>query len=136
MSILTTILKAIGIGTAPAADVKKTTTPTKGTGKQPDISKYTEVKHAMPTVDVTAKLDAMAKAKNLDPKNWRVSIVELLNLLGIDSSHANRVELAKELGISDDLMGGDSAAMNIWLHKQVMNKIAQNGGIVPKELMD
>jgi len=134
MSIFSTILKAIGIGASTEADVKKTTP--KQTGRQPDISKYTEVKHAMPTVDVTAKLDAMAKAKNLDPKNWRVSIVELLTLLGIDSSHANRVELAKELGISDDLMGGDSAAMNIWLHKQVMNKIAQNGGIVPKELMD
>jgi hypothetical protein len=136
MSIFTSILKAIGIGTGAAAEATKTPTKTT-TGQQPDITKYTEVKRApMEEVDVAAKLDGMAKAKNLDPKNWRVSIVELLTLLGIDSSHANRVELAKELGIPQDKLGGDSAEMNIWLHKQVMNKIAQNGGIVPKELMD
>lgn len=135
MSIFSTILKAIGIGTQPVAGVTKTTTPTKGTGKQPDVSRYTQMK-PMQEVDVAKKLDAMAKEKNLDPKNWRVSIVELLTLLGIDSSHANRVDLAKELGAPDDVMGGDSAAMNIWLHKQVMKKIAANGGMVPRELMD
>jgi len=135
MSILTTILKAIGIGTG--AEASATATPTKVTPKQPDITKMTEVKRApMPTVDVTAKLDAMATAKNQDKANWRVSIVELLTLLDIDSSHANRVELAKELGVPQDLLGGDSAAMNIWLHKEVMRKISENGGIVPKELKD
>ena len=135
MSIFSTILKAIGIGSQPEAGVTKTTTPTKGTGKQPDISRYTKMK-PMEEIDVAKKLDAMAKEKNLDPKNWRVSIVELLTVLGIESSHANRVDLAKELGAPDDVMGGDSAAMNIWLHKQVMKKIAANGGMVPRELMD
>ncbi len=134
MGIFSTILKAIGIGTQPVAGVTKTT-PTKGTSKQPDISRYTEVKK-MTEVDVAKNLDAMAKAKGRDPKDWRVSIVELMTLLGIDSSHANRVELAKELGAPDNVMGGDSAAMNIWLHKEVMKKIAANGGVVPRELMD
>jgi hypothetical protein len=133
MSIFSTILKAIGIGAAPEAGA--TSTPAKTTPKQPDISQYTEKKQ-LTEVNVAANLDAMAKAKGRDPKDWRVSIVELMTLLGIDSSHANRVELAKELGISDDLMGGDSAAMNIWLHKEVMKKIAANGGSVPKELLD
>lgn len=132
MSIFTDILKAIGIGVAPAKEEKK---PTTGPG-QPDISKYTEVKRApMDTVDVTAKLDAMVKAGGQE-LNWRMSIVDLLKVLSIDSSHENRVELAKELGIPQDKLGGDSAAMNVWLHKEVMKKIAENGGIVPKELRD
>lgn len=133
MSIFSTILKAIGIGASPEAGATKT--PTKRSPRQPDISKYTEVKK-MTEVDVATNLDAMAKAKGRDPKDWRVSIVELMTLLGIDSSHANRVELAKELGAPDNVMGGDSAAMNIWLHKEVMKKIAANGGVVPRELMD
>lgn len=137
MSIFSTILKAIGLGAdAPPAEAPKAAAP-KASGKVPDVAKYTQVKRSpMAEVDLAQKLDAMAEAKGQDKKNWRVSIVEMLNLLGIDSSHANRVELAKELGISDDLMGGDSAAMNIWLHKEVMKKIAANGGIVPKELLD
>jgi hypothetical protein len=135
MSVFTDILKAIGL--APKlADAPK---PAKQVGKTDikpqDVSRYVKEK-PMEMVDVAAKLDGMAKAKGLDPKNWRVSIVELLTLLGIDSSHANRVELAKELGISDELMGGDSAAMNIWLHKQVMKKLSEHGGRVPSELMD
>jgi len=134
MGIISDILKAIGLGGAKAGVTKAPAG--KKTSKQPDISRYTGVKRPpMEEVDVAKKLDAMAKAKNIK-SNWRVSIVELLTLLGIDSSHANRVELAKELGIPENLMGGDSAAMNIWLHKQVMKKIAENGGIVPKELMD
>ncbi len=133
MSIFSTILKAIGIGADTEADVKKTAP--KEAGRQPDISKYTEVKK-LSEVNVAKNMDALAAAKGRDPKDWRVSIVELMTLLGIDSSHANRVELAKELGAPNDVMGGDSAAMNIWLHKEVMKKIAANGGVVPRELMD
>lgn len=133
MSVWTDILKAIGLGP------KEATPPAKQAGKTDvkpqDVSRYIKEK-PMEMVDVAEKLDGMAKSKGLDPKNWRVSIVELLTLLGIDSSHANRVELAKELGITDDLMGGDSAAMNIWLHKQVMKKLSEHGGRVPSELMD
>lgn len=140
MSIFTTILKAIGIGNEPAAAEKPAAdkpAANKSAVRVPDITKMTEVKRApVEAVDVAEKLDAMAKVKNQDPQNWRVSIVELLKLLDIDSSHENRVELAKELGIPQEKLGGDSAEMNLWLHKQVMNKIAQNGGIVPKELKD
>lgn len=64
--------------------------------------------------------------------NWRQSIVDLLKLLGLDSSFAARQELARELQYSGDT--GDSAAMNMWLHKQVMRKLAENGGKVPDEL--
>jgi hypothetical protein len=134
MSIFSSILKAIGIGAEPEAEVKKADTKTTA-AKQPDISRFVKPR-SMEMVDVAAKLDGMAAAQKRDPKNWRVSIVELLTLLGMDSSHANRVELAKELGIAQDKLGGDSAEMNIWLHKEVMKKIAANGGAVPKELLD
>ena len=64
--------------------------------------------------------------------NWRVSIVDLMKLLDLDSSLAARKALAKELQYTGDTK--DSAAMNIWLHKQVMTKLAENGGVVPAEL--
>ena len=66
--------------------------------------------------------------------NWRTSIVDLMKLLEIDSSLGARKELATELGYGGDM--NDSAAMNIWLHKQVMRKIAENGGVVPADLKD
>lgn len=89
---------------------------------------------AMEMVDVVAKLSALAKA-NPEKLDWKVSIVDLLKLLGIDSSLTSRKELAKELGCPADLMG-DSAKMNTWLHKTVLAKIAENGGNVPANLMD
>ncbi len=88
----------------------------------------------MEMVDVVAKLTALAKA-NPEKLDWKVSIVDLLKLLGIDSSLASRKELAKELGCPADLMG-DSAKMNVWLHKTVLAKIAENGGNVPANLLD
>jgi hypothetical protein len=84
-------------------------------------------------VDIEAVLNEMA-AKNPQKLNWRTSIVDLMKLLGIDSSLQARQELARELHYSGDM--NDSAAMNIWLHKQVMNKVAANGGKVPADLMD
>ncbi len=86
----------------------------------------------MSEVDVVKKLEAMNKDSGL---NWKTSIVDLLKILDIDSSREARNELAKELGCPADLMS-DSAKMNTWLHKAVLKKIAQNGGIVPKELLD
>ena len=85
----------------------------------------------MDQVDVEAVLSTMAadNGQNLD---WRHSIVDLLKLLSIDSSLAARKELAGELGYTGDT--SDSASMNIWLHKQVMNKMAENGGLVPDSL--
>jgi hypothetical protein len=85
-------------------------------------------------VDVVAQLEQLAAA-NPQKLNWKVSIVDLLKLLDIDSSLAARKELAVELGCPADLMG-DSAKMNMWLHKTVLKKIADNGGNVPKELLD
>lgn len=85
-------------------------------------------------VDVVAQLEQRA-ASNPQKMNWRTSIVDLLKLLDIDSSLTARKELAKELGCPEDLMG-DSAKMNMWLHKTVLAQIAANGGNIPKELLD
>jgi hypothetical protein len=84
-----------------------------------------------PQVDVAAVLDSMAQ-DNSQQLNWRTSIVDLMKLLSLDSSLASRKELAAELGYGGDT--SDSAAMNVWLHKQVMNKLAENGGMVPDDL--
>ena len=84
-------------------------------------------------VDVEAILSAEA-AKAGQDLNWRTSIVDLMKLVGIDSSLANRKELATELGYTGPLDG--SAEMNIWLHKAVMRELAANGGTVPTALTD
>jgi hypothetical protein len=84
-------------------------------------------------VDVEAVLTAMAE-KNPQKLNWRTSIVDLMKLVGMESTLAERKELADELGYTGDK--GDTASMNMWLHKQVMARIAENGGKVPAELMD
>jgi hypothetical protein len=86
-----------------------------------------------PQVDVTAILDGMA-AKNPERLDWKKSIVDLMKLVGMDSSLGARKELATELGYTGDQ--SDSASMNIWLHKQVMQKLAENGGKVPQNLLD
>lgn len=96
------------------------------------------VKPAAPTVkavsevDVVKHLDELAAGSGLD---WKVSIVDLLKLLGIDSSREARNELATELGCPPDLMK-DSAKMNVWLHKEVLRKIAENGGNIPASMLD
>ena len=87
----------------------------------------------LPQVDVEAVLDGLA-AKNPQKLNWKTSIVDLMKLLDMDSSLGERKALAQELGYTGDM--NDSASMNIWLHKQVMNKLAANGGKVPAELKD
>jgi hypothetical protein len=84
-------------------------------------------------VDIEAILTSAAASVDYDT-NWRTSIVDLMKLCGLDSSLANRKELATELGYTGDM--NDSASMNIWLHKQVMNQLAANGGYVPAELKD
>ncbi len=85
-------------------------------------------------MDVSARLNEMA-AQQGETLNWRTSIVDLLKLLGLDSSLQARKELATELGCPADKMA-DSAQMNIWLHKAVLNKLAENGGNVPADLLD
>ncbi|MDQ0081382.1 MULTISPECIES: DUF3597 domain-containing protein [Variovorax] len=86
---------------------------------------------AITVVDVEALLDGMPGASSL---NWRTSIVDLMKLLGLDSSLDARKQLAAELSYGSDT--SDSAKMNIWLHRQVMTKLAANGGKVPAELRD
>jgi 3-oxoacyl-ACP reductase-like protein len=88
---------------------------------------------AISEVDVVSKLEALAAA-NSQKLNWKVSIVDLMKLLGLDSSLDARKTLATELGCPQDKMG-DSAQMNMWLHKTVLQKLAENGGNIPKELL-
>jgi hypothetical protein len=83
------------------------------------------------SVDVAPILDKAVAAKH-EKLEWRTSIVDLMKALDIDSSLAARKELAKELGYTGDT--NDSASMNVWLHKQVMAKLAANGGKLPPEI--
>jgi len=85
------------------------------------------------TVDVDAVLTQMA-SKNSEKLDWKKSIVDLMKLVGMDSSLQSRKELATELGYTGDK--NDSATMNVWLHKQVLRKLAENGGKVPQDLLD
>jgi hypothetical protein len=86
----------------------------------------------MAEVDVMNMLEAKAKGTGL---NWKQSISDLLFLLDMDNSYDSRVELAKELNAPQEVMG-DSARMNTWLHKEVLRRIAQNGGNIPQDLLD
>jgi len=88
---------------------------------------------APPAVDVETVLETMA-AGTKQTLDWRNSIVDLMKLVGIDSSLANRKALAQELGYTGDM--NDSATMNVWLHKQVLRKLSENGGQVPANLLD
>jgi hypothetical protein len=108
-----------------------TTAAAPATAAAPTASAASAASQAAPVaeVDVEAILSNMSGASSL---NWRTSIVDLLKLLSLDSSLESRKELAKELNYTGDT--GDSATMNIWLHRQVMNKLAANGGKVPADL--
>ena len=100
--------------------------------KDDDAAAAPAAPKAIDVVDVVAQLEAKAKGKEL---NWKVSIVDLLKLLELDSSREAREELAKELNCPADQMS-DSARMNTWLHKEVLRQIAANGGNIPKDLLD
>lgn len=89
-------------------------------------------KPAMPVVDVAAILDGLA-AKSSEKLDWKRSIVDLMKLVGMDSSLSSRKELATDLHYTGDQ--NDSASMNIWLHKEVLKKLSENGGKVPSELL-
>jgi Domain of unknown function (DUF3597) len=86
-----------------------------------------------PVVDVTAILDDLTKHSKEKGLDWRKSIVDLMKLVGMDSSLHSRQELAKDLHYTGDLH--DSATMNMWLHKEVIQRFADNGGEVPKDLL-
>ena len=123
MSIFGTIMSAIFGKSAAAAPAAPGTAPSSG-GTAPAGT-------ATSSVDVTAVMDDLA-GKAGQKLDWRNSIVDLMKLLDLDSSLTARKELAKELKYTGDT--NDSATMNIWLHKQVMTKLAENGGKVPAEL--
>lgn len=114
----------------PTAANNATTSPPGTMGTSPGMTGATV--GTTSAVDVPAKLDGMA-ANFPEQLNWRTSIVDLLKLLGLDSSLESRKELATELGCPPDKMA-DSAQMNTWLHRTVMHKLAEHGGTVPPEL--
>ena len=98
-----------------------------------DVTYEAPVQVAMSEVDVVGKLQALS-ANSSESLNWQTSIVDLLKLLGMDSSLAHRKELAAELNCPADLMN-DSASMNMWLHKTVLQQLAANGGNIPANLL-
>jgi hypothetical protein len=126
-------------GTAPTSQKGVSTTTSVADKRQKDD---VAVKHEpapvpaapkpMSEVDVTKMLEQKATGTGL---NWKQSISDLLFLLDIDNSYDARVELAKELNAPQEVMG-DSARMNTWLHKEVLRKIAANGGNIPQDLLD
>ena len=87
----------------------------------------------MPLVDVYSKLEKLSAARP-EHLDWKVSIADLLNLLGMDYSYAARKQLATELGCPTEKMA-DSYQMNMWLHKTVLQKIAESGGNIPRDLL-
>ena len=146
MGLFTTILSKLGIGEeeeAPA-DAKPTASSSSSRSPSRSVDRADKQRMAaaraarkpseMSMVDVVSKLDGLAAA-NPEKLSWKVSIVDLLKLLDIESSYEARKELAVELSCPAELMD-DSAKMNIWLHKTVLQKIAKNGGNIPKELLD
>jgi hypothetical protein len=130
MGLFSKILDTLGIGGGAAATVTSSPAPA---STIPNPATIPAASSPVPIVDVMGQLERRAAA-NPQKLNWRTSIVDLLKLLDIDSSFAARKELATELGCPPELMG-DSAKMNIWLHKTVLARIAANGGNVPKELL-
>jgi hypothetical protein len=135
MSVFGSIMSAIfGHAKAAPAGAQGQATSTSGTAPQPATASATGT--AAPTaananVDVGAVLTDLS-SKTSEKLDWKHSIVDLMKLLKLDSSLAARKELATELGYTGKTDG--SAEMNIWLHKQVMKKLAENGGKVPAEL--
>jgi len=134
MSIFGSLMGKI-LGHAPEAKGSTTATATPPTPMTPAPSTAAApaATAAPPKVDVELVLETMA-AGTSQKLDWRNSIVDLMKLVGIDSSLANRKALAQELGYTGDM--NDSAPMNIWLHKEVMRRLAENGGHVPANLTD
>lgn len=135
MGLFNTILEKLGFGkkeAAPAAAAPSAPAPAPTPTSAP-AAPVTPAPVAISAVDVVSKLEGLAAA-NSQKLNWKVSIVDLMKLLDLDSSLAARKTLATELGCPQDKMG-DSAQMNMWLHKTVLQKLAENGGNIPKELL-
>lgn len=132
MSIFGKIFSKIFGPAVPVPPPTDVAAPTAAAPMQPTSTTVASVA-ASERVDVEVKLEAMAAA-NAQKLNWRTSIVDLMKLVGMESSLAERRELADELGFTGDKQ--DTATMNIWLHKQVLRKMSENGGTVPASLLD
>lgn len=129
MSVLGEIVSTIFRHSSSAASAAPSASP-------PSQSKTASTQAAQPArqgqqVDVAVVMDKLA-AQSKEKLDWRKSIVDLMKLLNLDSSIGARKKLAEELHFTGNL--NDSASMNVWLHKQVMIKLAENGGKVPSEL--
>lgn len=136
MSIFSKILSKLGFGHQEDVAAAPTAAAPAAPAAAPPAAQPTTAAaapQAISAVDVAAKLEQLAST-NPEKLNWRTSIVDLLKLLGLDSSLAARKELATELHCPADKMG-DSAQMNMWLHKTVLHKLAANGGQVPADLL-
>ena len=134
MGLFNTILEKLGFGKKDDAPAAAAPAPAPAsTPVSAPAAPVAPAPVAISQVDVVSKLEALAAA-NTQKLNWKVSIVDLMKLLGLDSSLAARKTLATELGCPQDKMG-DSAQMNMWLHKTVLQKLAENGGNIPKELL-
>jgi uncharacterized protein DUF3597 len=135
MSVLGNIMSAIfGHGAAKAQPTSAAGAAGSAPGPSvpsPDISSSVSSTTPLPQVDVEAVLTNLA-SQNKEKLDWRRSIVDLMKLVKLDSSLSARQELAKELNYTGDAK--DSAAMNVWLHKQVMAKLAANGGKLPNDM--
>lgn len=130
MSLFSAILDKLGFGKKPEATKPEAAT-------TPDVSvppaDAPQAPSAISQVDVVTKLEGLAAATS-QKLNWKVSIIDLLKLLSLDSSLDARKNLAVELECPKDKMA-DSAQMNMWLHKTVLQRLAENGGNIPKELL-
>ncbi|MBK7423685.1 MAG: DUF3597 domain-containing protein [Propionivibrio sp.] len=129
MGIFSNILAKLGFGSDKVDATAQAAPATETAAAAPAAP----VVKAISVVDVVAHMEALAKA-HAEKLNWKVSIVDLMKLLGLDSSLAARKALAVELGCPAEKMG-DSAQMNMWLHKTVLQKLADNGGNIPADLL-
>ena len=127
------VVAAVSPSPAASAPVVTTAAAAPAAPSTPAAAQPAPATAAPVSVDVTAILNALA-SKNPEKLDWKRSIVDLMKLVGIESSLAARKELAAELHYPGDT--GDSAAMNVWLHKAVLKKLAENGGKVPQDLLD
>ena len=130
MSIFGTIMSKLGFGKKEEAPAVQEVAAAEVAAPVVDAA---PVSVAISEVDVVGKLEALA-ANSAEKLNWQTSIVDLMKLLGMDSSLAHRKELSTELGCPANLMD-DSASMNIWLHKTVLQQLAANGGNIPASLL-
>ena len=132
MGIFSNILAKLGFGSDKVEAAAQAKPATEAVTAAP-TAPATPATIAVSVVDVATQMDALAKA-HAEKLNWKVSIVDLMKLLGLDSSLTARKELAVELGCPAEKMG-DSAQMNMWLHKTVLQKLADNGGRIPADLL-